>query len=334
MESTYLPVINKNASRIGLGTWAIGGWMWGGSIEQESIDTIVKAIDLGVTLIDTAPVYGFGFSEEVVGKALKKINNRSEIVISTKCGLEWKDGKVFRNASRDRINKEVEDSLRRLQTEYIDIYYIHWPDALVSLEETGEAMYDLFKSGKILSIGVSNFNTDQMLEFGSHSPIHFSQPPYNLFEREIEKEELPYCLENNIFVMTYGAICRGLLSGKLSIKSTFKGDDLRKSDPKFREPRFSQYLGAVNKLNQLAKDFYGKTAAELAIKWILQNGVSIALIGARTPEQLNIYKNLSGWKISNEDLKRIDSIIKENIKDPVGPEFMSPPIRKEKSVRK
>ncbi|WP_028978807.1 aldo/keto reductase [Sporocytophaga myxococcoides] len=334
MESTYLPVINKAVSRIGLGTWAMGGWMWGGSIEQESIDTIVKAVDLGVNLIDTAPVYGFGFSEEVVGKALKKINNRSEIVISTKCGLEWKEGKVFRNASRERINKEVGDSLKRLRTDYIDIYYVHWPDSLVSLEETGEAMYDLFKSGKILSVGVSNFNTDQMLEFGSHSPIHFSQPPYNIFERDIEKEELPYCLENNIFLMTYGAICRGLLSGKLNIKSAFKGDDLRKADPKFREPRFRQYLDAVTKLNQFAEECYGKTAAELAIKWILQNGVSIALLGARTPDQLSIYKNISGWKITSEDFKRIDGIIKETVKDPVGPEFMAPPIRKEREVRK
>jgi aryl-alcohol dehydrogenase-like predicted oxidoreductase len=329
METTYIPVLNKNSSRIGLGTWAIGGWMWGGAVEKESIDTIVKAVDLGINLIDTAPVYGFGTSEEVVGKALKKINRRNEIVLSTKCSLEWKDGKVFRNASRGRINKEIEDSLRRLQTDYIDIYYVHWPDALVSLEETGEAMYDLFKSGKILSIGVSNFNIDQMLEFGSHAPIHFLQPPYNLFEREIEKEELPYCLENNIFLMTYGAICRGLLSGKMTLNSTFKGDDLRKSDPKFQEPRFRQYLEAVQKLNELAMDSYGKTVAELAVKWILQNGVLVALLGARTPEQLAICNSISGWKISSEDLKRIDKIIKETIKDPVGPEFMAPPLRKE-----
>src|SRR6202030_2294963 len=170
---------------------------------------------------------------------------RSRALIATKTGLEWKDGKVFRNASRARIMQEVEDSLRRLQTDHIDIYQVHWPDPLVTIEETAEAMHTLFEQGKIGAIGVSNFSVLQMERFRQVAPLHVLQPPYNLFERGIETDILPYCRANNIVTFGYGALCRGLLSGRMRADTRFEGDDLRRFDPKFQPPRIAQYLAAV-----------------------------------------------------------------------------------------
>src|SRR6202035_160793 len=172
-------------SPVAIGTWAIGGWMWGGTDEAESAATIRAALDHGINVIDTAPAYGFGRSEEIVGKAIAEARLRSDVVIATKVGLEWQDGKVFRNASRGRIMREVEDSLRRLRTDYIDIYQVHWPDPLVAIEETAEAMLTLFRQGKIRAIGVSNFSVEQMEQFREVAPLHVLQSPYNLFEREV-----------------------------------------------------------------------------------------------------------------------------------------------------
>ena len=169
----------------------MGGWMWGGTDQRESIATIHAALHQGINLIDTAPVYGFGVSEEIVGAALE--GARSQAVIATKTGLEWRDGKIYRNATRARIMQEVDDSLRRLRTDYIDIYQVHWPDPLVPVEETAEAMRSLYEQGKIRAIGVSNFSVAQMERFRQVAPLHVLQPPYNLFERAIEAEILPYC---------------------------------------------------------------------------------------------------------------------------------------------
>ncbi|MGA8549997.1 MAG: aldo/keto reductase, partial [Stellaceae bacterium] len=171
-------------SRVGLGTWAIGGWMWGGTDDAQSIKTIHAAVDRGINLIDTAPAYGFGRSEEIVGRAIAEGGLRSQVVIATKVGLEWKDGKVFRNASRERIQREIEDSLRRLRTDYIDIYQVHWPDPLVPIEETAAAMQTLYDQGKVRAIGVSNFSVEEIERFRRVAELHAVQPPYNLFERE------------------------------------------------------------------------------------------------------------------------------------------------------
>src|SRR5882757_5379003 len=224
MEFSNIADTGLTVSRVGLGTWAIGGWMWGGTDDEESIATIRAAVDRGVNLIDTAPAYGFGRSEEIVGRALADGRLRSRVVIATKTGLEWKDGKVFRNASRRRILREVTDSLRRLRTDYIDIYQVHWPDPLVPIEETAEAMQTLFDQGKIRAIGVSNFSVTQIERFRRVAPLHVVQPPYNLFERGIEAELLPDCRENNIAMLGYGALCRGLLSGRMRPDTVFDGD--------------------------------------------------------------------------------------------------------------
>src|SRR5450631_770976 len=250
-EFVYIPETTLKVSRVALGTWAMGGWMWGGTDERESIATIRAALDQGINLIDTAPVYGFGRSEEIVGKALADAGLRSRAVIATKVGLEWRDGKVYRNATRARIMREIDDSLRRLRTDYIDIYHVHWPDPLVPIEETAEAMRSIYEQGKIRAIGVSNFSVAQMECFRQVAPLHVLQPPYNLFERGIEADLLPYCQKNGIAMLGYGALCRGLLSGRMQPDTKFEGDDLRRTDPKFREPRFAQYLAAVGKLDRL-----------------------------------------------------------------------------------
>jgi len=327
MEFARIPGTSLEVSRVAVGTWAIGGWMWGGSEETESIATIRTALDQGITVVDTAPVYGFGRSEEIVGKALATPGLRSRALIATKAGLEWRDGNVFRNASRRQIMREAEDSLRRLRTDYIDIYQVHWPDPLVPMEETAAAMAELYRQGKIRAIGVSNFSVAQMDAFRRVAPLHVLQSPYNLFERGIEDEILPYCRRNGIAVLGYGALCRGLLSGRMTPATAFGGDDLRKNDPKFQQPRFAQYLAAVQRLDLLAQYRYGKRVIHLAVRWMLDQGVTIALWGARHPDQLAPAAEVGGWRLDADVKAEIDRVLRERITDPVGPEFMAPPAR-------
>lgn len=321
-----IPGIDKKASRIALGTWAIGGWMWGGPDDKNAIATIHRALDLGINIIDTAPVYGFGHSEEVVGQALQ--GRRDQVIIATKVALNWtEDHKPFRDSSPARIRKEIEDSLKRLKTDYIDLYQIHWPDDKTPVEETAQEMAKLKQEGKIKAIGVSNFSPAQMDAFRKTAELDTIQPPYNLFERDIEKDILPYAKKHNLAVLAYGALCRGLLSGRMTADRKFEGDDLRKQDPKFQPPRFAQYIAAVKELEQLAKERHNKSMLALAIRWILDQGPTIALWGARKPEQISGIDEAFGWSLSAQDLKDIDAILTKNIKDPIGPEFMAPPSR-------
>ncbi|GGY71089.1 aldo/keto reductase [Marinobacter zhanjiangensis] len=315
---------------VGLGTWAIGGWMWGGTDEAQSIDTIHAAIDKGIGLVDTAPVYGFGRSEEIVGKALAG-GRRDKVALATKVALNWDENEnVQRDARASRIQKEVEDSLRRLQTDTIDIYQVHWPDPAAPMEETAKAMEKLFRDGKIRAIGVSNFSPEQMDEFRKFAPLHSLQPPYNLFERDIEDRILPYCRDKGLATITYGGLCRGLLSGKMSRDRQFEGDDLRNNDPKFQGERFDQYLNAVDALDQYAKDKFGKSVLALALRWLIdQEDVTTALWGARRPDQLDPVSEIEGWSLSADDMKAINDILAEHVKDPVGPEFMAPPSRED-----
>ena len=326
-EMEYLASPFK-VSRIALGTWAIGGWMWGGTNEDESIQTIHTALDRGINLIDTAPVYGFGRSEEIVGTALAQNGRRMQAVIATKVGLAWKDGEPYRNASKGRIVQEVEDSLRRLQTDVIDIYQVHWPDPNTAIEETAEAMTALYRAGKIRAIGVSNFSPAQMDTFRAIAPLHTVQPPYNLFERGIENSVLPYCRDGGITTLVYGSLCRGLLSGRMNADTRFGGDDLRRDDPKFQMPRFRQYATAVEELDRFAQVHYHKRVIHLALRWLLDRpGVGVALWGARRPDQLAPVADVMGWRIDASAMTEIDHILETSIAAPVGPEFMAPPAR-------
>ena len=315
-------------SRVGLGTWAIGGWMWGGSDEAESIKTIQHAVDLGINLIDTAPVYGFGHSEELVGKALADGGRRDKAVLATKVGLEWVDGNVYRNSTPERIREEIEDSLRRLRTDRVVLYQVHWPDPLVPIEDTAETLLELQREGKILALGVSNFSPEQMDAWRHVAPLHSTQPPYNIFEREIENDVLPYASQHKLLVLSYGAICRGLLSGRMRFNRKFDGDDLRRKDPKFQPPRFAHYLKAADMLGQHVWENHGKTLLAFAIRWILDRGETMtALWGARNAGQLDAVEEAFGWKLSSGDYAEVDRILRETIENPVGPEFMAPPPR-------
>src|SRR6478736_6506284 len=236
-ELVHIPGTELHLSRVGLGTWAMGGWMWGGTDEAASIATIRTAVERGVTLIDTAPVYGFGRSEEIVGKALAEAGLRDRVQLATKVGLAWQDGVIYRDSRPARVRREIEDSLRRLRTDVIDLYQVHWPDLETPLAETARTLEDLRREGKIRAIGVSNFSPAQMDAFRAVTPLDAVQPPYNLFEREIEADVLPYARRTALTVLSYGALCRGLLSGRMSATTKFEGDDLRKVDPKFQGAR-------------------------------------------------------------------------------------------------
>jgi aryl-alcohol dehydrogenase-like predicted oxidoreductase len=324
METFHIPGTSLTPSRIGLGTWAIGGWMWGGTDEAESIRTIHAALDRGITLIDTAPVYGFGRSEEIVGKALAEGGRRAGVVLATKVALDWKNEQPFRNGSRARITKEIDDSLRRLRTDVIDLYQIHWPDPNTPIAETAGAMADLLKAGKIRAIGVSNFSPAQMDAFAAVAPLHAVQPPYNLFERGIEADVLPYA---RVAMLAYGALCRGLLSGRMGADTKFPASDLRgAADPKFKPPHFAEYLAAVAALDRFAQERFGKRVIHLALRWVLDRAPNaIALWGARHPGQLDPVGDVLGWKIDAAAMKEIDRIVAQHVRTPLDPSFMAPP---------
>jgi aryl-alcohol dehydrogenase-like predicted oxidoreductase len=328
MEHMKLRDVPLPASRVGLGTWAMGGVQWGGTDDEESVRTIHAALDAGITLIDTAPAYGFGHSEEVVGRAIAERGQRDQVVIATKVGLARRGDALFRNSTRKQIFEEAHFSLKRLKTDYIDLYQVHWPDFATPYEETAQALLDLKGAGKIRAIGVSNYSVAAMERFNKVAPIAAVQPPFNLFERQAEKDILPWCRVNGVATLTYGALCRGLLSGAIDKNTKFEGDDLRKTDPKFMSPRFEQYLEAVKLLDQYARERYGKGVLALAIRWVLdQPGVSAALWGARHPGDLEPLKDMIGWRLDQDALAYIDDVLKRSVRDPVGPEFMAPPER-------
>jgi len=328
MEQISIGSTALKTSRIGLGTWAIGGWQWGGTSEAASIATIRAAVERGVTLIDTAPVYGFGRSEEIVGKALAEGGLRERVQLATKVGLAWQDGVIYRDSRPARIRREIEDSLRRLRTDVIDLYQVHWPDLETPFAETARTLDDLRHEGKIRAIGVSNFSPAQMDAFRAVTPLDAVQPPYNLFEREIEADVLPYAQRTALTVLSYGALCRGLLSGRITAATRFEGDDLRNVDPKFQGARFPQYLAAVDALAKLARERFGKSVLALAVRWVLDQGPTIALWGARRPEQLDPVNEIEGWHIDEPSRRDINAILARTVTDPISPAFMAPPAKR------
>jgi len=327
LDYIEIPGTEFRSSRIGLGTWAIGGRMWGGTDEETSIRTIHAAVEQEVNFIDTAPAYGFGRSEEIIGKALREGGLRHRVIIATKAGIEWSDNRAYRNGSKQRILSEIHDSLRRLGLERIDLYQLHWPDPLVPLEESAEAMRALYEQGKIGAIGVCNFTVEEIERFRQVAPLHTCQTPFNLFEQSAGKPILAYDFREGLTTLTYGAICRGLLSGRMRLDTTFSGDDLRKIDPKFQQPRYAQYLDAVTRLDNLAQKFE-RRVIHLALRWILeQQGSGVALWGIRRPHQLEPLKAVFGWALGSDNHAAIEEIVRQAITDPVGPDFMSTRIR-------
>jgi len=332
MEHVSIPEIPLKASRVGLGTWAMGGVSWGHTDDAESIRTIHSALDRGINLIDTAPAYGDGHAEKVVGRAVAERGGREQMIIATKVGLEWRGNTIFRIATRERIFEEIEASLGRLQTDYIDLYQVHWPDPLVPIEETAEAMLELKQKGKIRAIGVSNYSEAEMERFRHVAPLASAQPPYNMFERG-SQGIIAWCRQHGVALLTYEALCRGLLTGQIHADTRFGEDDLRRTDPKFQPPRFAQYLAAVERLEELARKRYRKNLLALAVRWALdQPGVSVVLWGTRHPNRLDPLNDIFGWQLDASANAQIDRILNEIIRDPVGPEFMAPSVRPHKEA--
>jgi aryl-alcohol dehydrogenase-like predicted oxidoreductase len=331
METTTIAGVK--VSRIGLGTWAIGGLDWGAVPDEVAIATCLGALERGINLIDTAPIYGHGHSEEIVGRAIRAHGRREDFFIATKAGLDWHEHGVFANSTATRLREELEASLRRLGTDYIDLYQVHSPDTRTRIAETAALLAEFQRQGKVRALGVSNFSVAQMEEFRAVAPLASNQPPYNLFERQIEwcaqgESLLAWCAANGVAILTWSTLCRSLLAGRVTRGMSFDEKDIRLVDPKFQEPRFSQYMTAVERLAAFAHERYGKTVLELAVRWVLDRpGVSVALWGAKRPEQLDAVSGVMGWKLDASAMAEIDRIVKESITDPVGPEYLAPKVR-------
>ena len=326
MDTTMIAGVE--VSRIGLGTWAIGGLEWGAVPDDVAVATCLSAIERGINLIDTAPIYGHGRSEQIIGKAIGVHGRRDAFFIATKAGLEWNEQGVFANSTPARLRRELEDSLRRLGTDYIDLYQVHWPDPRNPIADTAGLMAQFQAEGKVRALGVSNFSTAQMEEFSTVAPLVSNQLPYNLFERQIDGEILPRCAANGVAVLTWSSLCRSLLAGRVQPGMVFDAKDIRSADPKFQEPRFSQYMTAVQRLSGFARERYGKTVLELAVRWVLDRpGVSAALWGAKRPDQLDAVSGVMGWRLDTSAMAEIDRIVAAYVTDPIGPGYLTPGVR-------
>lgn len=329
MEYIDIQGTSLQVSRIALGTWSIGGWLWGGTEDSQAEATIEQALSMGINLIDTAPVYGLGHAEELLGRVLSRYH-RNRYVLSTKAGLEWTGNppRVFRNSTAERLQKDLEDSLRRLKTDFIDIYHIHWPDTLVTHAEVAGFMEKQVKAGKIRAVGLSNYSAEKLLAFDAKCPIQVVQPPYNLFERDIEQVLFTRCQQKGWTTFTYSPLCRGLLSGTITPKTEFPEGDLRRIDPKFQPRMRAQYLAAVDQLDRWVRERYGKRILHLAARWLLdQPQVHVVLWGARRPEQLRTIESVFGWSLDAAAMQTIDNILNANIKIPVRAGVIPPPLR-------
>ncbi|PDT16071.1 aldo/keto reductase [Rhizobium sp. J15] len=306
------------ASAVGLGTWAIGGWMWGGTDEAESIAAIQASLDAGVTLIDTAPAYGLGRSEEIVGKALA--GRRDKAVIATKCGLVWhtqkgnhffdQDGKpVHRHLGRDSIVHEVEESLRRLGTDHIDLYITHWQDPTTPIEETVAALEELKQAGKIRAIGASNVNRSELEQYIETGSLDAIQERFSMIDRQIEAELLPLTIANGVSTLSYSSLALGLLSGAIGPERVFSGDDQRKDNPRFSVANRRKARDFAEAIRPVAER-HSASIAQTVIAWTLaQPGVTFALCGARNPAQALDNARAGTLRLSTADLAAIDTAI-------------------------
>jgi len=302
-------------SVLGLGTWAFGGdkW-WGPQDDKDSWLVLKKAIEKGINLIDTAPVYGRGHSEEVIGKFLKKEKLREKVILATKVGLSWKNGKIYHNLKKKRMMEEIDESRKRLDVDWIDIYQVHWPDPDTPIGETAETMYKFYSKGLIKAIGVSNYSVEQMKEFMKYSPLHILQPPYNMFKRDIEEETIPFCKENKISIISYIPLHSGILTGKFFLQGARIPDDLcRKNHSDLKEPLFSINKKILSQLNEIASRYH-KTLTQLVLNWTYhQEGITSILVGARKEQQLEENLGSVHWEIEEKDLKKIEEILSQRI---------------------
>ncbi len=312
METRQLGKDGPFLTEIGLGTWAIGGpwsWGWGKQDDRESVAAIRRALELGVNWIDTAAVYGLGHAEEVVAQAIE--GRRHEVFLATKCGLVWDDrGRVRNNLEPESIRREAEESLRRLKTDIIDLYQIHWPDPNASIRRAWETMVKLQKEGKVRYIGVSNFDVPQLKQCLKVAPVQSLQPPYSLVRREIEEEILPFCRENGIGVVVYSPMASGLLTGKYD-PNRLAPDDWRRKVDDFVKPKVTRFLKLVEKIRPIAAR-HGKTVGNWAVAWTLMNpAVTSAIVGARNVQQVEENIQAAGWRLTPEEMEEINALLKE-----------------------
>ncbi len=328
MEFIKTAVEGLEIPRLGLGTWAMGGAGWGGIVDDPAVECVKAAIDMGVTLVDTAPAYGAGHSERLVGKALSEGDYRKRCILATKCGLSWDDaGNVYRDSRADTLKKEIEASLERLGTDCIDIYQVHWPDEKVSIEEVAKTLNSFLEQKMIRAIGVSNFSNAQMDEWRSAAPLHFNQPSFNILEDKLFENPIPYAQKNNMSILGYSALCRGMLHGKYYVGYKFNEGDMRaQDDPKYQGAAFEQHLAAIDALKEYAKKL-DKTVAQISVRWVLDRGISCALMGARRKDQLDLIEGCVGWSLSDAQCDEMEAIVKKHIPEQVGKDFLAPPMR-------
>ncbi len=319
MRTRQLGNSDIELTTIGLGAWAIGGagyaFGWGNQDDTDSIQTIHTALDLGINWIDTAPVYGLGHSEEIVGKAIRGVGERP--YISTKCGLVWPAGgkKVSHDLSAASVKRECEASLKRLGIDSIDLYNIHWPIPDERIEEAWAAIADLIQAGKVRYGGVSNFSVSQARRVAAIHPVTSQQPPYSMLVRGIEADVLPYCREKNTGVVVYSPMQNGLLTGKMTHEriAALPKDDWRRRNEHFQEPQLKANLELVKELSNLAEEL-GQTPARIAIAWVLASeGVSSAIVGARRPDQVEENAAAADLVLNDATKARIAELLRQRI---------------------
>jgi aryl-alcohol dehydrogenase-like predicted oxidoreductase len=316
-ETRRLGTSDLHITPIGYGAWAIGGgnweYAWGSQDDDESIKTIEHAIDSGINWIDTAAVYGLGHSEEIVGNALKNI--ASKPYVFTKCSMRWDaDRQIYRSLKAASVQEELENSLRRLGVDTIDLYQVHWPDPDAEIEEGWEALARLQQQGKVRYLGVSNFNVEQMKRAQKIAPITSLQPPYSLLNRNVESQVLPYCLENKIGVINYSPMVSGLLTGKMTAEriQQMPADDWRKRSANFNEPKLSRNLKLVEILREIG-DSHGVQPGVIAIAWTLRHpAITAAIVGARRPDQVEGVLPAASLRLSDQEAERIESFLRAN----------------------
>lgn len=319
MKYRKLGQSDLQASEIAFGAWAIGGWMWGGADMKAAIGAIHAALDHGMTTIDTAPVYGYGLSEEIVGEALKG-KSRDKVQLFTKFGLRWdgsqsalhvreegkgKEAELYKYASRESVVYECEQSLKRLRTDYIDLFQIHWPDVNTPISETMEALALLKKQGKIREAGVSNYTAEQMAEAEKTLQLVSNQVPYSMVCRDIEKELVPHCIDHHKSIIAYSPMQRGLLSGKFQPDHQFKEGDSRPRTKYFKPGNIQKVNAFLDRIKPIAKD-HGVVVSQLALRWAIdQPGITLALAGARDAAQVVTNVAAAELKLSAEEMALI-----------------------------
>ena len=320
MQKVQFGTTGLEITKIGFGSWAIGGsgWAaaWGPQDDEEAVGAIQRAVEQGINWVDTAAVYGLGHSEELVARALKNFPEADRPYVFTKCSLVWdENGDISNVLKKDSIKKECEDSLRRLQTDVIDLYQVHWPIPDEQIEEGWEAMAELKEEGKVRHIGVSNFNVEQIERIKEVAPVETLQPPYSMLVRGVEDEILPYCGENNIGVIVYSPMRNGLLTGKMTPEriQNMPSDDWRRNNEDFNEPRLSRNLQLVDILRDIG-EAHDKAPAEVAIAWTLRHpAVTAAIVGGRRPDQVDGVVGAADFQLSDEEVERIESFQRENL---------------------